>query len=217
MSNETLMTEAATTTNDGQAASTTTGQTAATGAEAQGQQQQQSTEQQTAAEGQSDTAKIEEAKKPDGAPEKYEFANAGQLDGAVVESFSEIARELNLPQDAAQKVLDKMAPVIQSQQMDRIEAARTQWLEDAKVDKEFGGEKLQENLSLAKKAMDAFATPELRVLLNESGLGNHPEVIRVFVRAGKAISEDRLVTGAQGAQTNGTNDFKRLYPNSNMN
>lgn len=217
MSNETLMTEAATTTNDGQAASTTTEQSAATGAEAQGQQQQQSTEQQTAAEGQSDTAKTEEAKKPEGAPEKYEFANADQLDGAVVESFSEIARELNLSQDAAQKVLDKMAPVIQSQQMDRIEAARTQWLEDAKVDKEFGGEKLQENLGLAKKALDAFATPELRVLLNESGLGNHPEVIRVFVRAGKAISEDRLVTGAQGGQTSGTNDFKRLYPNSNMN
>lgn len=215
MSNETLMTETATTTNEGQAASTTTEQAAATGAEAQGQQQ--STEQQTAAEGQSDTAKTEEAKKPEGAPEKYEFANADQLDGAVVESFSELARELNLPQDAAQKVLDKMAPVIQAQQMDRIEAARTQWLEDAKLDKEFGGEKLQENLSMAKKALDAFATPELRVLLNESGLGNHPEVIRVFVRAGKAISEDRLVTGAQGAQTNGTSDPKRLYPNSNMN
>lgn len=215
MSNETLMTETAATTNEGQAASQSTEQPAATGAEGQGQQQQ--TEGQTAAEGTADTGKTEEAKKPEGAPDKYEFANTDELDSAVLEQFSEVARELNLPQDAAQKVLDKMGPIIQTRQAEQIEAARTQWAEDAKVDKEFGGEKLQENLSYAKKAMEAFATPELRTLLNESGLGNHPEVIRVFVRAGKAISEDRLVTGALGTTTSGPNDPKRLYPNSNMN
>lgn len=205
------MTETATTTTEGQAASTT--EQAATGAEGQGQEQ---TTEQLAAEGNADTGKAEEAKKPDGAPEKYEFANADTLDNAVIDQFSEVARELNLSQDAAQKVLDKMGPVIAARQSEQIEAARNQWAEDAKADKEFGGEKLQENLSYAKKALDAYATPELRTLLNDSGLGNHPEIIRAFVRAGKAISEDRLVTGAQGTTT-AAHDPKRLYPNSNMN
>jgi hypothetical protein len=63
--------------------------------------------------------------------------------------------------------------------------------------------------------MDAFATPELRTLLNESGLGNHPEIIRAFYRAGKAISEDGFVAGGHKATDKG--DAKRLYPNSNMN
>jgi hypothetical protein len=58
-----------------------------------------------------------------------------------------------------------------------------------------------------------FGTPELRTLLNESGLGNHPEVIRMMYRAGKAISEDRFVAPSAGGPT-GSKDFaKSLYPN----
>lgn len=206
------MTETAATTNEGQAASTTTEQSA-TGADAQGQQQQ--TEGQTAAEGQADTGKTEEAKTPEGAPESYDFGET-ELDGEVLSAFSEVAKELNLTQEAASKVLDKMAPVMQARQAAQFEAARNEWAEQSKADQEFGGEKLQENLGFAKRAMDAYATPELKTLLNESGLGNHPEVIRFFVKAGKAISEDTVVTGAKGAGTESYNP-KRLYPNSNMN
>ena len=212
MTNETLMTETAATTNEGQAASDTTAQSA-TGAEGQGQQQQ-APEGQQAAEGNADTGKTEGAK-PEGAPESYDWGET-QLDSNVLTAFGDVAKELNLTQDAAKAVLDKMAPVMQARQADQIEAARTEWAEQSKADKEFGGEKLQENLGFAKKAMDQFATPELKTLLNESGLGNHPEVIRFFVKAGKAISEDKVVTGAQGAATESYNP-KRLYPNSNMN
>lgn len=212
MSNETLMTETAATTNEGQAASDTTVQSA-TGAESQGQQQQ--AEGQPAAEGTADTGKTDEAKKPEGAPESYDFGET-QLDTEVLTAFGEVAKELNLTQEVASKVLDKMTPVMQARQAAQLETARTEWAEQSKADKEFGGDKLQENLSFAKRAMDAYATNELKTLLNESGLGNHPEVIRFFVKAGKAISEDTVVTGAKGAGTESFN-AKRLYPNSNMN
>lgn len=212
MSNETLMTETAATTNEGQAASTPTEQSA-TGAESQGQQQPGTTEGQ-AAEGQADTGKTDEAK-PEGAPESYEWGET-QFDSEVLTAFGEVAKELNLTQEAASKVLDKMAPVMQARQVAQFEAARNEWAEQSKADQEFGGEKLQENLGFAKRAMDAYATPELKTLLNESGLGNHPEVIRFFVKAGKAISEDTVITGAKGAATESYNP-KRLYPNSNMN
>jgi len=213
MSNETLMTETAATTNEGQASSQTTEQSA-TGAESQGQQQPAASGS-NAAEGNADTGKTDEAKKPEGAPESYDWGET-QLDGEVLTAFSEVAKELNLTQEAASKVLDKMAPVMQARQAAQFEAARTEWAEQSKADKEFGGEKLQENLGFAKRAMDAYSTPELKTLLNESGLGNHPEVIRFFVKAGKAISEDTVVTGAKGAGTESFN-AKRLYPNSNMN
>ena len=77
-------------------------------------------------------------------------------------------------------------------------------------DKEFGGPALAENLSVAKKALDAFGTAELRTLLNESGLGNHPEIVRLFFRAGKAISEDRVVTGSTGQAKAGPKSFSDL-------
>ena len=155
--------------------------------------------------------------KPEGAPDKYEFpAGEGrQFDDEVIGAFSEVAKELNLSNEAAQKVLDKVAPVLASRQEAQVAEARAQWAADSKADKEFGGDKLQENLAVAKKARDAFATPALVELLDQSGLGDHPEVIRFFVKAGKAISEDNFVGGGQGSTQPAT--AQKLYSASNMN
>ena len=218
MTTETLMTDGQNTqTADQQQAATsqTEGQQAAGGE--QTAQQQQATEGQNTEGQQAEGAKTEgEQAKPEGAPEKYEFqAPEGQkFDDTVLGAYSEIAKELNLSQEAAQKVLDKVAPVIQARQAEQIEAVRTAWAESAKTDKEFGGDKLPENLATAKKALDTFGTPELKKLLNESGLGNNPEVIRAFYRAGKAISEDKFVGGK--AAPADANDARSLYPNSNL-
>ena len=62
--------------------------------------------------------------------------------------------------------------------------------------------------------LDAFATPEFRQLLEQTGMGNHPEVIRTFYRAGKAISEDGLVSGSA---PKAPRDARSLFPASNMN
>jgi hypothetical protein len=96
-----------------------------------------------------------------------------------------------------------------------VAEARETWANEAKADKELGGEKFDENLAVAKGALKAFGTPELTQLLNESGLGNHPEVLRMFYRAGKAISEDSVLLGTSG--NNAPDPAKRMYPNSNMN
>ena len=228
MTTETLMTDGQNTqgaTEQQAATSQTEGQQAAGGEQAT--QQQQATEGQNTqgqqAEGskadgqQAEGTKTEgEQGKPQGAPEKYEFkaAEGTTFDDAVIGAFSEAAKELNLSQDAAQKVLDKVAPVIQARQAEQIAVAHAAWADSAKADKEFGGDKLGENLAVAKKALETFGTPELRTLLNESGMGNHPEVIRAFYRAGKAISEDKFIGGK--ATTADANDARSLYPNSNL-
>ncbi|MCG8999842.1 hypothetical protein LH429_16150 [Laribacter hongkongensis] len=168
---------------------------------------------------QADAAQVadgqQQEQKTTGAPERYDFkAPEGmQFDAAVIEQFSGIARELNLPQDAAQQMLDRMAPALQARQSEQLAAASEQWITAAKADQEFGGEQLAENLGLAKRALDQFGTAELKSLLNDSGLGNHPEVIRFMVRAGKAISEDRFVAGTRGASGPGDDPAKRLFPN----
>ena len=131
MTTETLMTAAATTT-EGTTASEQATQQSATGAD-EGGQQQQATEGQGAQGQQAEGTKTEseQEKKPEGAPESYDFkAPEGvSFDEGVIGAFSEVAKDLNLPQDAAQKVLDKMAPVIQARQMEQFEAARNQWAE----------------------------------------------------------------------------------------
>lgn len=133
-----------------------------------------------------------------GAPEKYEFKapEGSEYDPEILESFSGAAKEAGLTQDAAQKLIEKMAPALAARQVDQVNAIHEDWRQSALSDKEFGGEKLTENLAVARKALDQFATPELRTLLDETGLGNHPEVIRMLYRTGKAISEDKFVGGA---------------------
>ena len=117
-------------------------------------------------------------------PEKYEFKapDGREFDQGVLEQFSEVAKELKLTQDGAQKVIDKLSNAIAEKQANTMKAASEQWIQSVNADKEIGGAKLNENLSVAKKALETFGTPELRTLLNESGLGTHPEIIRAFWR-----------------------------------
>lgn len=216
MTTETLMT--ATTTTDGTAATTSDDTTQSTATTAQSEQgAEQSTQQQTETTTQT---KAEETKQP-GAPEKYEFKfeEGKALPESTVTGFSAVAKELNLTQEAAQTILDRMAPIIAQNQTDQLAAARTSWAEAAMADGEFGGAKFKENIAMATKAMEHFASSELKTLLNETGLGNHPEVVRVFVKIGKAISEDSLVTQTKGTRSTAPMDdaarAKALYPSMN--
>lgn len=148
-----------------------------------------------------------------GAPGQYEFkpVEGVQLSGEVLGKFSEVARELNLSQGAAQKMLDQVAPAIARQQYAAVQQLNEQWVNAVKADKEIGGEKLGANLAIAKKARDAFGSDGLRKLLNESRIGNHPEVIRFFVRAGQAISEDSFVPGGTRPSSGGKDAASVLY------
>ena len=163
-------------------------------------------------------SKTSESEAPEGAPENYEFnqkvADAPQeLDPEVLTAFGDVAKELNLPQEAAQKVLDKVAPVIQAKQAKALEVAKADWVSNSQADEEFGGEKLNDNLEIAKTALDAFGNDALKSLLVETGFGNHPEIIRFMYRAGKAISEDNYVGNSEGAdysRNSGPKDFNAI-------
>lgn len=155
------------------------------------------------------------ATEPPKVPEKYEFKtpDGADLNPEVMGEFEGVAKELGLSQENAQKVVDVMGPKIAAAQAAKFEAIKAEWTENARTDKEFGGDKLNENMAVAKKALDAFGTPELRTLLNESGLGNHPELIRAFYRAGQKISAPNFVTGGASGPT-GSSAAATLYPNN---
>lgn len=226
---ETQMTDTAATTNEGAQASQHSNGSQATADALYGDTQQVSEGQDQQASEQANTDNPEGNKdgdqaqgdKPQGAPEKYEFVapEGKQFDAEIIGNFSEVAKELNLTQDAAQKLVETMGPKIAERQLAQVQAVQNEWMQASQVDKEFGGDKLNENLAVAKKALDSFGTPELRSLLQQSGLGNNPEVIRFMYRAGKAISEDTFVGNSPGAggKSTGPQDFNAkaaaLYSN----
>lgn len=143
--------------------------------------------------------------KPEGAPEKYEFtAGEGvELDAEALKDFEPVARDLNLTNEQAQKLVDAYPKILAGVQQRQAEAWQKQtegWAETVKADKEIGGDKLTANLSAAQRALDQFGTPELKEYLNATGLGNHPDLVKTFVKIGKAMSEDGMVTGKESGQ-----------------
>lgn len=203
------MTETPTTPTEGTPASTAAATTLLTSMEPAAIPQQQA-----AARSEGET-KPAEGEKPAGAPEKYEFTapEGKSYDPAVLNAYSEAAKTANLTQETAQKLLESMAPQLATRQAEQVAAIQSQWTEASKVDKEFGGEKLAENLAVAKTAVDRFASPEMKKLLQDTGLGNNPEVIRTFLKIGKGMSQDGFVTG--GKPNGETRDLgKILYDKS---
>jgi hypothetical protein len=203
----TLMTEAAPTnegnqSSQGEATATEAG-TAPVTTEAKPEQQEAKTEE----------VKVEV--KVEGAPEKYDFKapDGKAFDADVLGKFSEVAKDLNMTQANAQKMLDTIAPALAEKMANAQASAKAEWAASSKADKEFGGDKLLENLAVAEKSLEQLGTPELRKLLLDTGLSHHPEVIRMLFKAGKAISEDGYV-GA-GRSDKQIDPAKILFPNQN--
>lgn len=148
------------------------------------------------------------------APEAYELKmpEGVELDKAAADEFTTIAKELKLSAADAQKVADVGAKMAQRQVEAHTRLVES-WTESVKTDKEIGGDNLAENLGVARKAIDTFGSDSFKSLLNQSGLGNHPEVVKFAYKVGKAISEDRFVTG--GAKSAETDTAKKLFPNMN--
>ncbi len=137
-----------------------------------------------------------------------------EMDADLSGELKGLANEYKLDQDGAQKFADLGAKLLQKQSSALADSV-AQWAVDTKADKEIGGDGFDENLAIAAKARDAFGTPELTELLDGSGLGNHPEMVRWFVRVGKAIGEDRLVAGNVSTTAAEATHEKRLYPEMN--
>lgn len=141
----------------------------------------------------------------------FEMPEGIDLDKAGVDEFTAIAKELKLPKDAADKLVGLEVKRLQKAQQDHVTLVES-WAEQVKVDQEIGGDKLAENLAVARKAVDAFGSPGLKDLLNSTGLGNHPEVVKAFFKAGKAISEDGFVRGAPKSPATESDLAKSLFP-----
>lgn len=135
------------------------------------------------------------------------------LDPELGAKFLEFVKAKNLTHEEAQALVDLNLQQ-QAKQAEQYQATQREWIEQSRTDKEFGGEKFSENLAVANKALSAFGTPQIKDLLKSTGFGNHPEVIRMFVKIGNAVADDKLIVRSTDAP--GPSDPVSLYPKSNM-
>lgn len=149
---------------------------------------------------------------------KPEVPEGLTLDEGFLTDFTNIAKESGLSPEQFKKMTDmgaKMATSIMTKAQEANQQRIDGWRQETENDKEIGGEKLAENLSIAKRAMETFGSPELSAVLDESGLGNHPALIKALVKIGRGVSEDSLVPGGAQSAAPAKTIAQQMYPNMN--
>lgn len=163
-------------------------------------------------------AKPVEAKKEDkpndllGAPETYDLKTPEgfEIDADVKTEFETTAKEIGLSQKGAEKLV-AIQTKLQEKQAERTAATIAGWAKDVKADKELGGNEYDAKMSVARESLAAFGDEQLSVLLDKTGIGNHPAMIRYMYRAGQAMGEGKFHRG--GAQVGKQDAASILYPN----
>ena len=152
------------------------------------------------------TKKEADAAKPTGAPDAYTdftLPEGIDMDVGTLDAFKGLAKELNIPQEAAQKLIDLQTTLVAKQAdayQQAVVAQGQKWAAEVKNDPELGGENYDKSVASAIKVIQSFGDPALTELLNDSGLGNHPALFKFCHRISAAISEDKFVM--PGSQSN---------------
>lgn len=145
--------------------------------------------------------------KPDDAPapvvpEAYAFKDLPDGYAISDQQLAEVTplfKELNLTQEQADKLMAfdaKRALAAEQSGLEQRQGLVTGWEKSLREDASFGGANFDANVGVAQKALAQFGTPELSTMLKESGLGSHPEVVRLFHRIGQQLAEGQLHSGS---------------------
>ncbi len=155
-------------------------------------------------EGAKEKSEGEAEKSAEGAPEQYDEFKAPEgvtLDSEVMNQFGEVAKKLDLSQEKAQSVINELAPVMVKRQMERISAVSASWAEKSK-----GIPEIADHLGDVARLRDAFAydaqgniDPDIAEFMN-SPAGNHPGVLKLLARAGRAFGEASVPRGTVGGK-----------------
>ena len=163
-----------------------------------------------------------------GAPEEYgDFAvpEGVKMEGQDLTEFKSFAKEQDLTQEQAQKVLDYAGPKIKAmieQPYKTWNETQTKWQAEVKADPEIGGTNFERSVKEAgsvfvpgeanpfvKSEADAKA---LRDALNTTGAGNNPAIVKLFVKMGKLLSEPGHLAGKPAGQNKQDALLNSMYP-----
>lgn len=140
-----------------------------------------------------------------GRPEDHNGYQLGDYQPEQTENFRQFAYQLGLNNQQAETIYQAYQQDIAerdqaSQQnfeqfeVDNLNALQQEW-----------GDQFNHNLEMARRAFMNFATPEAVQVIEETGMGNHPELLKVFARIGEVLAEDSVLPGTNNSVLGGMN------------
>lgn len=150
-------------------------------------------------------------------PEKYELKapEGSLLKQDELDQVAALAKERGLDNEGAQKLVDERSQLkggFLADQQKEFSQIRAQWQQDWINDKEFGGEKAKENAEIAKRFVDRYADADVKKAFDDFGFGDHPGLVRMFAKAGKAMAEDKHVAEGKPSTSDLFEAKDVLYP-----
>jgi hypothetical protein len=135
----------------------------------------------------------------DGVYDFGDFDEGIELTDERRESWSKKFQEVNLTQgQVAQlvKMRQEEAKAEYEAQIREVEQREIDHLNAAKNDKEIGGDKWDETVDLAKRGVKALGGNAILELIESTGNGNNPEMLRELRRIGLMVNNDTFENGA---------------------
>lgn len=129
-------------------------------------------------------------------PEDYQIKRPAMhphasYDEGMEAEFKQVAHKIGLTPRQAQELIDWQAGTVNQrtegsiQKLDQtVQELRKEW-----------GSNFERNVTLSRRAVQDFAGPEVAKILDSTGLGNHPAVIRFFSELGSILAEDGIIEG----------------------
>jgi hypothetical protein len=156
--------------------------------------------------------------KPEGAPEQYQgftLPEGVTIDGDVLTEATSLFKTLNIPQDQAQKLIDIATKNAQKQSeafFNNFQKTVEDWGEQTKT--ELGAD-FEKKIGVAITGAKSLGGDEFLQLLEDTGLGSHPVMMKALIKAGQMTSEDGFVSGSHGKGA--ANPMETFFPNSKLN
>jgi antitoxin component of RelBE/YafQ-DinJ toxin-antitoxin module len=135
---------------------------------------------------------------------KYDIKLEGgiELDQALLERAAPVMKELGLTHSQASKlagVIAEQRKIEHDALSERQQKITSDWQQEIRTDKDFGGENLTASLNNANRVIATFGDDALKRDLVEIGMGNHPGLFRLLASVGNALSDDKPASSETAA------------------
>jgi hypothetical protein len=151
--------------------------------------------------------------------DNLKLADGLEVADALLGKFKETAANAKLDEPTAQAVLDLLPDVLKGQ-MEAIQASfqatQTEWTNTVNAMPEFTGANREVSLTKIGRVLDEFGTPEVRQLFDQTGAGNNPHLVQMFLKLADAVGEGNPTPQGRpnGSGAGRKSAAEILYPNT---
>lgn len=127
---------------------------------------------------------------------KLSLSKESRLDQEYVAKVEEFAKENKLSNESAQALINQQDEILSKMVQDSIDSQDQQiedWRQEVINDPNLGGDNLKKTSENAKRVIEKFGGPEIIELLDDTGYGNNPHVVKLLATIGEQMGEDSLI------------------------